>query len=253
MRLVAFCEAPSDYRMARDLIDRVLRERGATWIRDVMESAPDGIRSFEGDGQGREYFDLHKLGEYTSRLGLRAPQGHFDGRPGAAGAMMARTVFVLARALEKTRGALDAVVLLWDMDDEPRVRREGLEQARREAVGRDAVRIVLGCPNAMREAWVLVGFEPGDADEASRVAVLRQELGFSPIDDAHQLDSNDETAKRSPKRVLRALTRDDPDRETRCWLETSLEALRARGGETGLARFLTEIEEQLLPLCGRGG
>jgi hypothetical protein len=85
-----------------------------------------------------------------------------------------------------------------------------------------------------------------------RLADLRRELGFSPTMDAHRLDSNDEQAKRSSKRVLRILTLDDRDRERRCWTETPLETLRARGAAAGLSDFLDEVKQHLVPLCGLG-
>jgi hypothetical protein len=45
MRLVAFCEAPSDFRLTCALIDRVLREH-AMWISDVLDVTPEGIRTW---------------------------------------------------------------------------------------------------------------------------------------------------------------------------------------------------------------
>jgi hypothetical protein len=243
MKLIAFCEAQADFLLAKDLIDRVLGE-AATWVLDLLESSPEAVRAYLPDPKGREFFVIKELNEYTRARSLRLPHGHFDGKPGAADAVMGRTAFVIARAIAKTE-QLDAVVLTRDLDKQPE-RRIGLEQARAEA----ALRIVLGCANIMREAWVLAGFEPEDEVEQDRLAAVRQALGFSPVDKAHELTSNDERAKRSPKRVLRELTLGDLDRQERCWRDTRLDTLRDRGEHSGLAEFLDEIKDLLVPLAG---
>jgi hypothetical protein len=96
---------------------------------------------------------------------------------------------------------------------------------------------------------VLAGFEPTDDEERERLGKLRQELGFHPTDEAHRLDSSDEQAKRNPKRVLRVLTGGLGDRQRQCWQATPLDTLRARGGDSGLADYLREVEEIIVPLC----
>jgi hypothetical protein len=248
MKLVVFCEAPADFRIARDLVDRVLREVGPPWVPDVMEANPEGIRIYLEDDQGRSFFDIHHLTDYEDQLGVRVPHGHFDGRPGAAGALMARTIFWIVRKLMKDGAGVDAVIIVWDMDDQPGARRFGLEQARTEAESA-TFRIILGCPNLEREAWVLAGFDPEGPDEEGRMAGARRELGFAPNAHSHQLTATDEQAKRSAKRVLRVLTLENPAREERCWMETPLATLRDRGAENGLRDFLLEVEERLMPLC----
>lgn len=248
MKLVAFCEAPADFRIASDLIDRVLRDKGPSWVPDVMDAAPDGIRSWRRDSNGHEFFDIHKVDDYAREFAVRVPHGHFDGRPGGFGALMAYTVFSIVRALARTDGTLDGVVVIWDMDDQARPRRESLERARVEAQSWAAFRIVLGCPDPLREAWVLCGFEPDGDDERIRLSELRQELGFSPNIDAHLLTASGAHAKRSAKRVLGQLTNADRVREERCWKETPLDMLNARGEATGLRDFLVEVAQHLVPL-----
>ncbi|HET7504625.1 MAG TPA: hypothetical protein VFK02_26565 [Kofleriaceae bacterium] len=81
MYLVAFCEAAADHRIASDLIDRVLRERGPSWVADVLDASPDGVRTWRHDGHGHTFFDLHKLDSYAKAHSVRVPHGHFDGRP----------------------------------------------------------------------------------------------------------------------------------------------------------------------------
>lgn len=253
-RLIAFCEADADFRTASGLLDRVLREEGPAWIADLIDAHPDSVRTWHLEREGRSFFKVHDLREYVKQLSIRVPHGHFGGRPGGAGALMARTVFHIARELNRRSSAeeeIEAVVLVWDMDDQADARREGLSIARAEARSWATFEIVLGCANPMREAWVLAGFDPVHDDEHARLDAARRELGFSPSEQAHRLDAKDEQAKLSAKRVLRALVDGDPDREERCWCETPLAALRTRGQESGLRDYLDEVRRLVVPRCGR--
>lgn len=137
MRLIAFCEAPPDFLLTSALIDRLLRSH-ATWIADVLDVAPEGIRTWLADGRGRDFFDLHQVRSYALQHLVRVPQGNFNGRPGAPGALMARTAFSIVRALNHSPnvddvGKIEGVVLVWDMDGQASERKLGLEQARMEA------------------------------------------------------------------------------------------------------------------------
>jgi hypothetical protein len=251
VKLIAFCEAPADFRMTGGLVDRVLRGSGPTWVAENLE-APEVIRTWQPDGFGRAYFDLHKLDEYVDRLTVRVPHGHFGGTPGGAGALMARTVFWIVRTVH--RGApddpIEAVVLVWDGDSQSEQRSAGVETAREEARAWAPFRIVCGFPDPEREAWVLAGFEPCDEGERARLDELQRELGFSPVLDAVRLRGR-RGDPRDIKRILRELTADDHEREERCWTDPPLEVLRARGAATGLTAFLDEIEAILIPLFGR--
>jgi hypothetical protein len=250
MRLVVFCEALADFEIAADLVDRILRHEGPGWVAEVLDAAPEGVRSWRGDGQGSAFFDVHELAQHVDQLAIRVPHGYFDGRSGAADALMARTAFSIVRTLVKRGEAIDAALLVRDMDDQPE-RETGIGQARTEARTWASFQIVVGCANPKREAWVLCGFDPRTDDERARLAALRQDLGFQPHEHAHQLTAKDEQAKRSAKRVLRLLTADDRDREVRCWQEVPLDVLRTRGALTGLRGYLDEIQRYLVPLLRR--
>lgn len=249
-KLLVFCESPADFETVQGLVDRVLRERGPDWVREIVEGsleAAQGFREWVSDGEGRNHFDLHKLSAYASRHKLRVPQGHFAGRPGEAGALMGRTAFLVVRELVLSGTEVDAVLLVWDMDDQGTARRTGLDQASNEARPLVSFEIVLGCPEPMREAWVLAGFEPETDAERARLAAMRQELGFNPCEEAHRLDAKKEHAKRSPKRVLDVLTAGEHEREVLCWTGTPLVLLRARGTHSGLTAFLDGAAESLIP------
>jgi len=251
VRLIAFCEAPSDFRIAAALVDRVLRAQGPPWVGDNIDEFPEAIREWVVDGD-RCFFDIHRLDAYRRELGSpRIPQGRFDGGPGAPGALMARTVFHLLRHINrraKPDAQVDAVLIVWDMDDQGSERRRGLHQAREEARRWAPFSIVFGCPDPKREAWVLAGYLPASSDEQAKLDALRQDIGFAPCEEAHRLDAKDEHAKRSAKRVVRFLTSGDASREERCWRETPLDVLRARGANSGLTAFLNEAEKLLVEL-----
>ncbi|MGB0561779.1 MAG: hypothetical protein ACPGVO_08225 [Spirulinaceae cyanobacterium] len=54
--------------------------------------------------------------------------------------------------------------------------------------------------------------------------------------------------ERDIKTVLKQLTGDGYEWEQQCWEETELAILRQRGQETGLAAYLQEVKEYLLPV-----
>ncbi len=217
MKLVAFCEAEADFRLASGLVDRLLRDEGPQWIADAFDT-PDVSRRWHPDGLGR---------------------------PGAAGAAMARKVFLIAQAMSKTTpdDPIHVVILLWDTDHQGDDRRTGVAQASEEARRWQLFQIACGLPDPEREARVLAGFEPEDDTERARLAELRRELGFSPVHEAHRLRGN---ALRDIKRVLRMLIGDAEDREQRCWTEPALGTFQDRGRESGLAAFLDEFRTALL-------
>ena len=68
MRVIVFCEAHGDFETATGLVDRVLREEAPQWVGELLESNPDDVRVWLGDGEGRAFFDLHRLtGRWANR------------------------------------------------------------------------------------------------------------------------------------------------------------------------------------------
>lgn len=125
---------------------------------------------------------------------------------------MARKAFLIARALSKKvpDEPIDAIVLIWDTDQQRDERPEGVEAARDEARRWAPFQIVCGFPDPEREAWVLAGFDPCDDAERARLEELHHDLGFSPVHHAHRLRDKNAGAPRNIKRVLRVLTGNDP-------------------------------------------
>jgi hypothetical protein len=251
LRLAVFCEAGGDFEAIRGLVDRILREEGPTWAVDLLDAHPDAVRTWMDDGEGRTFFDVHRVYGYARGLRQRLLHGHFDGRPGNADAVMARTAFLVVRDRIKKGDAVDCTIIVHDMDDQGDARREGLQQGREEAQKWASFRIVLGCPDLELEAWGLAGFEPENDAERARLDQERRSLGFCPCNEAHRLRDRDDRTPRSPKRALCALTDHDRPRQERCYAEAPLDRLRVRGAGSGLQVFLDEVSRHIVTLLTR--
>ena len=235
--LVVVCEADGDRRTACGLADRVLC-REVEWIEPESLSS---YRSWRGLDEGSTHLKWSDASTLFRRSGLKA-HGHFDGLPGAPDALAARRALLL---LHKVGFVPDAVFLIRDSDGDLD-RLAGLEQAR--ADWKEPVPIVLGLAHPKREAWVLAGFEPQDESEQDRLKDARQSLGFDPRLQAHRLDASEPGALHDVKRVAAELIGGLAEREESCWMECDLETLLERGGENGLAAYVREIRERLVPL-----
>ncbi len=240
-RFAVVYEAEADFRTATELADRVLVE-AIDWLDEDQLPYQRSWESANNEGQLLTWKAIKRL---AREAGIKPHHGHFQGIPGLADAAAAR------RAIDYLLNEfthLDAIMLVRDQDDEPE-RRVGLEQARGQH--HNGAVIVVGLAVAERESWVLSGFEPQNQAEQTRLDTERQTLGFNPCESSHELTAcKDDTAPRSPKRVLRALTGGDADRERHCWTITPLDRLRERGGDNGLALYLQEVRDRLAPLIG---
>lgn len=247
-RILVMCEARADFQTTTGLIDRVLRERGPDWLAELMESAPESQRSWQPNGKEHLFFDVHKLEKYCDEHEVRRYPGRFDGKPGAANARMARKAFWLTRRLRQKGEPIAAIVFVVDMDGDGEERRKGIKQARTADDWSD-FKIVIGCADLEREAWVLNGFEPQDEAERELLQEAHKEIGFSPVEKAHELTAKDDHSAKSAKRVLNKLTQGSWDRQEQCWLQTPLETLEKNGEGSGLTAFLAEVKDTLIPLC----
>ncbi len=228
-------EAPDDARTVTTLVDRCLVDRIGWLEAEHLEH----LRAWRGIEPSTE----HTAWKHVTTLVKQhrvAPMGFFDGNPGEHDARLARRALLLFAKL----GVPDLVVLVHDADDRPD-RRDGFEQARNGSHLR--ARIVIGIADPEREAWIIAGFVPCDEREQRALASERKRLGFDPTLHPHELRGN---GKRSAKAALAGLLGDDRPREQSCLSEPTLEHLRRRGGQTGLAAFLDEIDERIVPLVG---
>ncbi len=239
LKIAVVCEALADYRTATALAERVFFE--VDWVdADLLRDCP----LWWGQNQRTPYILWTEIKELAGQLGLRKTPGHFGGQPAQADAHIARRALFL---LQRLHPDLDGVLLIRD-DDRQTERRAGLEQARSASALGD--RVVIGLAHCKRECWVLAGFDPVAEDEAEQVLLteIRQEIGFDPRLNAERLTAKHDQDKLSAKRVLAVLTRNDRDREEFCWKVASLVTLSQRGVESGLADFLRELKDRLLPL-----
>lgn len=229
------CEGAADHRTASTLSDRVLCERVA-WIEP---STIDAYRRYRGLHDSEDFVEWTVAVKEADTRRIRV-HGHRNEAPRAPDAVMAeRALLVLAMLGHRP----DAVILVRDTDKDSR-RREGFEQAR--TAKRWPFVVVIGVAETKRECWVLAGYEPRSAAEHQRLTDARKELGFDPRDDAQHLTASG-GAKRDAKRVLKALLGDDAERERTCLEATALDALKRRGAASGLAAYLSELEQHLVP------
>jgi hypothetical protein len=242
------CEARADQLTACGLADRVLSET-VDWLDPGVRDSVYRWSGVRASPEDRFVCWKNVRAELKSR-GIKSLFGHFGGEIGQHDAYIARQALLLFASLERKP---DAVLLVRDSDGDS-MRGEGLEQARSTRPWPFQVVIALAHPK--REAWVLAGFEPSGPEEEARLRGLRERLSVDPVHRSHELAAREHGAKTDLKRALKELIQDEGDRERQCLEQTSLSVLEQRGQQNGLAAFLTEIRERLVPMLkgpGRTG
>src|SRR5262249_10113996 len=147
------------------LVERTIHEHAPPWQREHLESFLNVERTWIGAGTGDSFVRWKRVDRVKQELGVRPPLGHFKRQPARMDAVAARTALAIARHLKRRGTPVDAVLLVRDMDDQPE-RRDGLAQARHEAMEIDpAMPVVIGAADPEREAWLLAGFDPESPDE----------------------------------------------------------------------------------------
>jgi len=254
------CEARADQLTACGLADRVMLEEIDWLTPDLLER----VRRWRGaESRSEEQFvRWQNVRQVLTHRRIPSIFGGFGEETGGPDAYITRQALLLL-ASDPNR-CPDAVLLVRDSDGDLR-RREGLKQAcdkPRVSRARDDTRrwpfkvVIIALAHPKREAWVLAGFDAGNPDEEERLRTLRERLSLDPVHKSHALDAREHGAKTDIKRALRELTRDDWERERQCLEETPLDVLEQRGQENGLAAFLTEVRERLVPILkgpGRPG
>lgn len=231
------CESPADRRTAADLADRVLCQQVGWLELDDLKLH----RRWQGLEESDSHLEWHQTKDLARQRHVKA-HGHFEGKPGAPDAYAARRALLLIATAPKSP---DAVVLVRDTDGQEE-RRDGLEQARREREW--PFPIVLAVAHPKRESWVLTGFEPRNEVEGERLEALSRELGFDPRRRSETLSAAGTGMPRNAKRILALLVGEEPEREWTCWREPALDLLEERGKLTGLADYLNEVRDRLVPL-----
>lgn len=238
LRFVVISEARADFTTATELADRVLCEQ-IEWLDEEML---DHQRQWVGELPHGLHLNWQSIPERARKVGIKV-HGHFDGKRGLPDAQAARRAIAYVR---KEVGLVDALLLTRDADDHA-IRKRGLDQARN--TDSHGYAIIMGVAICERESWVVSGFQAINDAEAGRLQEETQRLGWNPCLKSHQLTAGkDDTATKSPKRVLAALVGHDWARQRACWVDTPLAILRQRGIGNGLADFLQEVADRLVPL-----
>jgi hypothetical protein len=236
IRILVVCEGSSDQRTGCGLADRVLIE-----AHDWMDGILDTQRSWVGVSDTRRcLLWKHVADEYEAK---HLPHFIKMGRGLKPDAWRAARALVLADLL-----GVQAVCFLRDLNDQP-ARKVGMEQARKHI---SHMLCVIGVANRMQEAWLLNGFLPNGDVEWQLLLSERKKFQFDPTLEPERLSAKKETAKKSPKRVVKVLTAEDGKRRAACWEETPLDLLRKRGVGSGLTDYLEEVRLRLAPIFGNG-
>jgi hypothetical protein len=230
--IAVVCEGDADRKTVCTLIDRVLCEH-VDWI---TPEVLDDYRQWRGLTDAEQFLKASNVRSEAKRRNI-ATLGRFNNEPGEFYFRAARLAFLL---LSGTDPKPHAVVFVVDTDDILQ-KRTGCEQARES--GSWEFKIALGLPHTKRECWVLAAYDPTNEADIDRLKTLRQQLGFDPRLNSHELTATGDDDKKSAKRVHRDLLQDGES----CWDRADLRTLRDRGSQNGLADFITEIESRLIP------
>jgi hypothetical protein len=245
LNVVWFCETPRDFTIASNLFDRVLTDWGPPGVAEAMQSEPDAVRSWVKDDTEQPYFALRRLDQYASAFGLRLPHAGFRAHPSASSRLSAETVFSLSRRLADA-GRIDVVVVVWNLSSGGHDELAALQRMHRITQGSPDCRIVWAHPNPNIDAWALTGYQPQNDTERAELAALEQQLGFDPRLSPDQLLTVSSVAVRD---VLRKLSHDNTAREQSCWQRAPLDVLWRRGDPSGLRAYLSQLQDDVLPLC----
>jgi hypothetical protein len=247
-RVLVFAEDSLGMRLARDLCDRVVVERGPGWLSDLWsdQATREAQRRWNGVDLGDSWTTWEDARRLAQRHELIVPG---VGRGGYE-QIAYRTARLAAYLAAKLQPPPDLVFFCFDTDgDETRAdqMRKGVERAN---VG--GLPVTLAIMHQEAEAWVVAGFVPENKAEESTLRRIEAELGFDPTSEPHRLTPRRQTEPRDAKRVCKLLLPEDThsDRAQRCWLDIPLDDLERRGARTKLPEYLAAVKAIVLPALG---
>jgi hypothetical protein len=237
------CEDDGHFSAIIRLVDHEL-VMAHSWLDGIVENC----RSWRGVRQGELWYkydpkdadDVRPIEVGGKRI---SPQGHIAGEPLKPEAGMWRRVLLHFCHVEPRP---NLVILVRDLDGYPE-RWGGLTQVRNGLTWPFA--IVVAAPQPEIEAWRVAGFVPNDVRERRELDALKRDLSFDPTTESHRLTSHPNDVATDAKRVLERLCGNDRERRDACLAVHS--RLYERGCKNGLAPFLDEIDQCVVPLFGR--
>lgn len=223
-----------------------------SWTRRVLQTAIPWIAALEWNAvlewysnEGRPYCKHGDIVREKKRgRGLRLRLGRLlnemrDARKAAEGVQCLRNLAWVELLAPRT----DVVYFARDVDGKPE-RHDALDYARAHRAWPFAIVGMMCQPES--EAWFVAGFVPGDERERAQLATVMKQLRFDPTQQPHKLTSTVHGGPRDAKKVLALLIKRDPARRADC-LEVPLARLRLVGAESGINRFLDEVEREVAP------
>ncbi|MDP3277746.1 MAG: hypothetical protein Q8Q09_21360 [Deltaproteobacteria bacterium] len=238
--------------LARDLCDRVLRERAAhEWLRALCEPAMiEAQRVWVGLNGHAWWADRMALDRAVEAHGLDiAVRDPVTGRRVAphGKALMA---FKAARVAE----VLEDIALAVVAADTDGIRDEKQSFAHGLALREPRIAVLCAAIERESEAWVISGFVARNNAERDDLRAITEALGFDPTLHSERLMSDRAHDVRDAKRVARALFERSGgaiarnERFCACWQETDLDTLIARGQHNGMSRFIADILRIVVPV-----
>lgn len=253
-RFVVVAEDELGYRLARDLADRVVVERGAPWLQDLWRDGAlrEQQRRWTGIRSDTRWSPRGEIKQLAEKWSIRA-----HGHGMKAERAMAHKAAALVTKLMKYGeiDTADALFLVHDTDGERGVS-ESLRDGAHGAGGPRDFRVLVATPHPESEAWVIAGILQTSSEEKDIHRQECQRLGFDPVLHPDLLTSNRSTDKRDAKRICEALAgtcSDGYQRWERAWMETPIDRLEQNAGRAGLRDYTRQVEEILLPLLGDTG
>jgi len=250
VEVLVVAESAADARIVTGLCERVVVESDRRLDGPDLFGWENQSRCrYRGLEAGTEFAQWSRVPEIFSTQRRRIRAFAWGKGKGRADYSAARKVIALI-VLGEGNSRPDFVLFSRDTDNE-KERLESLRGIKTEFS--EQFEILLAVQHPKMEAWLLNGFVPEGPDEEKRLAEPRRTLGFDPTIQAEKLTAQGGKGKRNAKKVLSALTDDEPERRARCWEETDLETLLERGGKTGLAEYLGQIDSDLVPRIRSSG
>lgn len=236
--------------------DRSHRDACAGLASQILHDAADWLdrggwdACFFGRVPNERWYRLHSWrSDFEEQYPKLKLHGHIDGIPQGPDVQCFRGLLLLASSGGKEWP--DAIVIARDSDrDRLRNVPAALAQATRATPPPPATPVVLAVCIPEVEAWYVAGFTPRSPVETETLKGLTAELSFDPTRTPESLLSRSPGHPRDAKRVLQVLAGDDAERRETCLADH--QRLRERGAGCGVAAYLDDVSEKIVPLVAGG-